>query len=98
MFRYLTLYSLYLAKVSRKDYSKAIMLGAKLRLTMDFSRCRHKKNSLTKYISDAFFYKHIQINTKVGTHFRYLPENAKLSIVCPTTRIYLNEVYNSPYD
>ena len=48
-FRYLTLYSLYLEKVSQKDYSKAIMLGAKLRLAIDFSRCRHKKNSLTKY-------------------------------------------------
>ena len=45
-----------------------------------------------------FFYKHIQINTKVGTHFRCLPENAKLSIVCPTTRIYLNEVNNSRHN
>ncbi len=49
-FRYSTLYSLYLAKINKKDYSKAMMLAAKLRLKIDFSRCKNQNNSLKKYI------------------------------------------------
>ena len=48
-FRYSTMYAFYLWKVQKKETAEVMILHAQLRLETDFSRCKNKNNSLSKY-------------------------------------------------
>ena len=48
-FRYAMTYSFYLSKVQADDLAEPMMLYGQLRLETDFSRCKNKNNSSSKY-------------------------------------------------